>query len=430
LLATLFLGLAMSGAWHHYQKHRRSFWYFGALVMTLTVVLIFYLNFKYGASQDPQLDAPHEVRDRDYFYLWSFSALGVWIALGLASLWAGMASLLPSRAGAMATPRRLLLVAPLVVAVAMVPLWSNWSAASRRGDTTTVAFAHDLLNSVEPYAVLVTAGDNDTFPLWYAQEVEGIRKDVVVVVLSLMNTDWFARGILRRPIYTYDATNGPAVYRSGVWPKPKSPPLKMTLAQADSVPQYAVLREPVVFRGAGLDVTIDPRNLSPDGSGGGILERADILVLRMISDSWPQRPVYISRTTGGYAQRMGLGDHMLTQGLAQALIRSPGTAASDVVRIEGDGWFDVARSRLLWRDVFQGPAAVLRKGTWVDRPSLSAPFAYFVAGTSLAQILQQRGDTASAGSINDTLKKMARVMRIDDLFEPTPGASSSEAERK
>ncbi len=418
IVATLFLGLAMRGGWQHYQRHRQSFWYFGALVMGLTVVLIFYLNFRYGASQDPQLEVPHEVRDRDYFYLWSYSALGVWIALGLASLWQGMASLLrPSWDGSGAS-RRLLLVATPLLALALVPLVSNWSAASRRDDTTTVAFAHDLLNSVEPYAVLVTSGDNDTFPLWYAQEVEGIRRDVTVVVLSLMNTDWFARGILRRPTYAYDVASGPALYRSGSWPKLTSSPLKMTLAEADSLPQYVLLREPVVFRGAGLKVTIDPKNLSPDGSGGGILERADILVLRMIADSWPQRRVYISRTTGGYAQRMGLSAHVLTQGLAQAVVQSPVTAGSDVVWIEGDGWYDVARSRALWDDVFQGPAAILRKGTWVDRPSLSAPFAYFVAGTTLAQVLHQRGDTSSAASVNDTLKGIARVMRIEDLVEP------------
>src|SRR5690349_13483372 len=84
--------------------------------------------------------------------------------------------------------RGLLLASPVLL-VALVPLVANWHYAQRRGDYTTIAFARDLLDSVEPYGVLVTYGDNDTFPLWYAQEVDGIRKDVTVAVLSLLNTD-------------------------------------------------------------------------------------------------------------------------------------------------------------------------------------------------------------------------------------------------
>ncbi|MFL5613567.1 MAG: hypothetical protein ACJ796_07905 [Gemmatimonadaceae bacterium] len=116
--------------------------------------------------------------------------------------------------------RRGLLLASPVLLVAFVPLVANWQHAPRSGDYTTAAFAQDLLNSVEPYGVLVTYGDNDTFPLWYVHEVEGIRKDVTVAVLSLLNTDWYVRGIIRRPIYQYDWAKGPAIYRDGSWPKP------------------------------------------------------------------------------------------------------------------------------------------------------------------------------------------------------------------
>ena len=84
LLAAAFLVLGLFGGWVHFQRDRRSFWYFGSLMFTMTLVLIYYLNFKLGASQDPASQAPHEVRDRDYFFLWSFSAWGVWAALGLA----------------------------------------------------------------------------------------------------------------------------------------------------------------------------------------------------------------------------------------------------------------------------------------------------------------------------------------------------------
>jgi hypothetical protein len=175
----------------------------------MTLVLIYYLNFKYGASQSPELvGVAREVRDRDYFYLWSFSAWGVWAALGLVAAWESLAELFGREQvseGRMVverpTRRSFGLAAP-VLALALIPLFTNWTTASRAGQTDTADFAKDLLNSVEPYGVLITVGDNDTFPLWYAQEVEGVRRDVLVANTSLLNTDWYTRQLIRRPVYT------------------------------------------------------------------------------------------------------------------------------------------------------------------------------------------------------------------------------------
>src|SRR6185437_3436352 len=149
-------------------------------------------------------------------------------------------------------------VASPVLAIALVPLFCNWTSASRAKHRATRDMAADLLNSVEPYGVLITVGDNDTFPLWYAQEVEGIRRDVVVAETSLLNTDWYVRQLIRRPIYAYDAAKGPAIYRNQNWTKPSKPPLDMTLVEADSVPPYYGLTGPMVFTAGPLHATIDP----------------------------------------------------------------------------------------------------------------------------------------------------------------------------
>src|SRR5579872_5846335 len=120
LLAATFLVLGVVGAWVHFKADRSSFWYFGTLMFTMTLLLVYYLNFKLGASQDPASQAPHEVRDRDYFFLWSYSAWGVWAALGLAYLWESLAALVPARNHAR-------LASAPVLALALVPLAGNWA---------------------------------------------------------------------------------------------------------------------------------------------------------------------------------------------------------------------------------------------------------------------------------------------------------------
>src|SRR5205085_2721900 len=203
-----------------------------------------YMNFKYGASQSPELgnSVQREVRDRDYFYIWSFSTWGVWAALGLVWVWESIAALFGSDQVKLGRqyveqPReRSWLLASPTLALALIPLFGNWKQASRANQKDTAAFAKDLLNSVEPYGILVTVGDNDTFPLWYAQEVEGIRKDVIIANTSLLNTDWYTRQLVRRPVYEYDAAKGPAIYRNQQWPKPTKPPITMSMKELDAIP--------------------------------------------------------------------------------------------------------------------------------------------------------------------------------------------------
>jgi len=420
LLAATFFVLGLVGAGLHYQRHRQSFWYFGTLMFTMTLLLIYYLNFKLGNSQDPQSQAPHEVRDRDYFFLWSFSAWGVWAALGLVYIWESIAALIGTRevrdgrtSLTEPTPRSWLTASPALL-LAAVPLTSNWSVASRGQHHATRDVAADMLNSVEPYGVLVTVGDNDTFPLWYAQEVEGIRRDVVVANTSLLNTEWYARQIIRRPIYPYEAAKGPAIYRDKQWVKPTTPPIHMTFDDADHVPEYYQLTQPMEFNTRDIHATIDPRKLEY-----GVLQRADALVLRMIQDAWPERPIYFARSAVGYPRTLGLENYVITQGLASKLFIPPanGTQTRDTLLIQGDGWLDVARTQTLWNDVFKGHHSVIKEGQWVDRPSVSMPALYVFMGAELADVLRATGRAAEANKVFATTKEVAAVTRLDGLIQ-------------
>ncbi|HTJ21679.1 MAG TPA: DUF2723 domain-containing protein, partial [Gemmatimonadaceae bacterium] len=416
LLAASFLVLGLIGGWVHYSRDRKTFWYFGALMFTTTLLLIYYLNFKLGASQDPASPQEHEVRDRDYFFIWSFSAWGVWVALGLTHVWESIAALVGTRQRRVGKDtiveptRRAWLTASPVLLLAAVPAFGNWRSASRAHHTATRNVAADLLNSVEPYGVLITVGDNDTFPLWYAQEVEGIRRDVVVANTSLLNTDWYVRQLIRRPVYDYDEANGPDVYRNHRWRKPAQAPLHMTMADADAVPAYYELHGPMQFNSGPFHATIDPGNLQY-----GVLQRADAFVLRMIQDAWTERPIYFARSAGGYPRSLGLGDDVLTQGLASKLFVPPPSATRDTIYVQGDGWLDVARTKALWDHVFTGYQSVIKEGQWIDRPSASMPALYIFAGAELADALRVRGEAAAANRILATTRQVATTVHLDDL---------------
>jgi hypothetical protein len=421
MLATLFLLLGGLGGYVHWKRDRKSFAYFGPLVFMVTLALIYYMNFKYGSSQSPELgdNVAREVRDRDYFYLWSFSALSVWIALGLVFVWETIAALIGServRVGdeTLDLPkRRSWLLATPVLALALIPLLANWKSASRAGQTDTADFAADLLNSVEPYGILVTAGDNDTFPLWYAQEVEGIRRDVIVACMSLLNTDWYTRQLIRRPIYEYDSLHGPAIYRGKVWKKPSGSPIALTMDQSDAVPSVIELSAPQTFRKEGTDIVV---NIQPRSFGDfGGLERADLFVLYMIRDGFPERPFYFSRTTGGYPEEMGFAPYTVTTGLARKLLPHLPMAGNGIVPVPGGGWLDAETTRVLWETVFKAPKSIAQRKLWVDRPSAGIPFLYIRTGLDLTRALAQAERTEEAARIRAQVDAIARATQLEDV---------------
>jgi hypothetical protein len=454
ILGAVFLMLGFFGGYVHWRRDKRSFAYFGPLIFSVTLALIYYLNFKYGASQggiECDRSVPCEVRDRDYFFLWSFSAWSVWAALGLVFVWESIAALAGARREKVGNEyvevpfRKSWLQTSPILLIGLIPLFGNWRAASRSGETDTADFARDMLNSVEPYGVLITVGDNDTFPIWYAQEVEGVRRDVVLINTSLANTDWYPRQIIRRPIFEYDREKGPAIYNYKDWPKPSGPPLRMSLDEVDGIALAEELRTPMMFAIPGTEIraTINKADRT--------FWKADYVVLRALQDSKDERPVYFSRTSGNYGYELGLLDHLLTQGLAQkVLMEKPTGSGKDTVRLE-DGWFDVQRTKALWDSVYTAPASLLEKNKWIDFPSQGIPYLFVATGVTLGHVLQLTGDNAGARNvllktadlvdavkleigmgwvgISDSLRNMVRAIGADTsepkALIPLPGKSDS-----
>lgn len=305
------------------------------------------------------------------------------------------------------SPRAWILTSPILL-LALVPLFANYRAASRAGQTFTRDWAVDLLNSVEPYGILVTGGDNDTFPLWYAQEVEGVRRDVTVAVTSLLGTDWYVRGIIRRPIWPYDPAAGPAIYRATSWSRPEGPALRMTMSEADAIPPYVQFGAPQQFVKDSIVATIP----------AGVLTRDQIIVLRFIKDSFPERPVYFS--SASIARPLGLGPYIVTQGLAYKLVEHPVRATGTAIVQTPYGLLDVPRSRALWAS-YSAPKSLIRQGDWVDSSSVGIPFSYVLSAYMLSQALDRQGDRATSDQLMRTTLEMAHAAHLDALFRGRTG---------
>jgi tetratricopeptide (TPR) repeat protein len=169
--------LTIAGAIVHLRRDRRSGALLGILFLLLGPAMAIYLNFRQG-----------EVRERDYFFVQNFMYMAIWTGIGAAWLADWVRDQLK---GERAQTLGLAAASVLLVFMSLLPLAQNWRSHDRRGFFVARDYAYNILMGLDQNAMIFTNGDNDTFPLWYIQEVEGIRKDVRVVNLSLLNTDWY-----------------------------------------------------------------------------------------------------------------------------------------------------------------------------------------------------------------------------------------------
>ncbi len=399
----LFLGLGLFGAAQHYKRDRKSFAYLAILFVTLSFGLVYYMNFKYGFGQVQARGMDYglsEVRERDYFFLISFSLWGLWAGLGLVGVWLHLQESVKSANRAWVTSP--------VLGVALLPLVLNWSYADRSDDYATRNLAYNLLQSVEPYGVLFTHGDNDTFPLWYLQEVEGIRRDVTVIVGTYLNTDWYAKQLrgLTSPCPTpdawaadptrilcqrpFDPSTAPAFYGNPTPPTRTILPLtdeEIHAVMASAIP----LPEDVIFEARGMQARIP---------GQRYLTPSDQLILTIIKEAWGDRPIFFA-STGDAHRQLGLGPFVTRTGLAYKLTTPE--EAQRYLEMPRDSpyypilgaYLDADRHRQLVWEVFQY-GDLINRPSWPDDATRGFPTYYANAHLALAQAEGMLGNEQAA----------------------------------
>jgi hypothetical protein len=375
------------GAVHHFFKDWKRALAVGVLFLLTGYAIIIYLN-----QPDPQ------PRERDYSYVGSFFAFALWIGIGLAGVLEWIGEALRNKVKL----RRAVYVAACMVLFAVVPLnlfAFNFESHDRSGNYVAYDYSYNILQTCEPNAIVFTNGDNDTFPLWFLQEVYGIRKDVRVVCLSLLNTDWYIKQLRdqepRVPVLMSDQEIEQLTHVR--W-QPQTLKLPVSRAVQKEVKEsFAGLGiDPMTPIPDSVEFTLQPTYPAENPS---ILQIKDIMVIRILLASQWKRPVYFAITVSR-ENTLGLNAFLRMDGLAQKVVpyKTGDRVASVILR---NNLLDKYQYRNL-----NNPA--VHYNTGIKRLMLNLRQTFL----ALARHYINRGDNSNAISI---LEAMNRKIPMDIL---------------
>ncbi|EON76932.1 membrane protein, putative [Lunatimonas lonarensis] len=325
--------LGLIGMFFQARYDSRSFWVTMMLFLMMGVILVLYLN-----------SPPVEPRERDYIYVGSFYAFAIWIGFGVMALASQLTRI--NRNGVMASAIALGITLP----VPLIMATQNWNDHDRSDRFFSVDSARNFLASCEPNAILFTGGDNDTFPLWYVQEVEGFRTDVRVIVLSYFDTDWYVKQ-MERPVNESAALEFTLEYEN--YKKGTNDVLYVVERNLESIPlkEYLkllknnsdLLRLTSNYSGnlftvpsRNLTLNIDPESVMEQGIippqfedlvipqlniriRGNYITKGSLMLLDLIATNDWKRPIYFNNTslaTIGF----DLSNHVVMEGLTYRLL--------------------------------------------------------------------------------------------------------------
>ena len=327
--------LGVIGLVFHFQKDKKSFWVLTVLFLFTGIALKFYLN-----------ERPFEPRERDYALVGSFYVFAIWIGFGLYALFDLFADYMKPR---LALP----LAFVLCLSVPSVLASENWDDHDRSNRYTTLAMAKNYLDGVDKNGILFSIGDNDTFALWYAQEIEGYRRDVRVINTSLFATQWYIDQMRRKayssePVETYlehdDYTYGT---NEAVWYQ-EDPRLPDTLLidkwikyiKSDNRSTKAELESGQMvntFPTKNLSVPVDKNTVLENGIvaqkyedkiedtvhielSNSIIYKNRLLMLDLLANADWERPIYFTGGSYSDGDYIWLKDHLQLNGMVYKLV--------------------------------------------------------------------------------------------------------------
>lgn len=354
--------LGLAGMFFQLNRDNKNWGIILLLFVMTGIAIVVYLN-----------QYPNQPRERDYAYAGSFYFFSVWIGMGVLALFDGLSKLISEKIAAPAAGLLCFLAVPVIMGT------ENWNDHDRSGRYLARDVASDYLNSCAPDAILFTNGDNDTFPLWYDQEVEGTRTDIRVCNLMLLNTDWY---IDQMKCKTYGSAPLPVTlpvqkYYDGInnqlfiVEKTKDPvdistiidfvksDNKATKVQVsnteilDIIPSRTI-RIPIDKAKVLASGTVKPEDadkivpyIDIKLKGNSIL-KSQLIVLDILAHNNWERPVYF--VTGYHNDALGLEEYFQLEGLAYRLvpIKSQNKNWLDYGRIDTDILYQNMVKKFVW----------------------------------------------------------------------------------
>lgn len=433
-LLPLLLGLF--GAVYHFSRDERRALAVLALFLATGLGIVLYLN-----------QTPMQPRPRDYSFVANIFAVGLWVGLGAAGVLESLAAGLRSRRvqgpAVRAAGGTVLVVLALAVPGQM--LHENYDDHDRSGRTVARDYAYNLLTSVAKDSILFTYGDNDTYPLWYLQNVEGVRPDVRVVNLSLLGTPWYIQQLKQSsnasapvPLSLSDEQIENLRYRRWSAREVTLPVQKQELfAHQPAVQQVVTEAHPLETP---MSWTLRGRSLGGDQRALSVADQVVYNVVRTNAENGWSRPVYFSVTTPSSAH-LNLEPYFQLEGLAHRVvpIRHDVSGGRVVLGLTETRFADFRLTNLDDPDVYYGDTTRGLVGThyrlWpaytgrrlaekgypdrarqlLDRFTEGVPFDVIPADSSIRLRVAQAYRTADAPRRAKTIAESTEPLVLDDL---------------
>ncbi len=321
--------LGLFGLYYHYRKDWKM-----ASVFLVMFIFLGYLTAFYQNQQQPQ------PRERDYFYVGAFFVYSLWIALGIRGLLDLVIEQFKESKISRFAAYFIMIFGILLVPVNM--FFSNYFDHDRSRNYVPWDYSYNLLQSVAPNAILFTNGDNDTFPLWYLQDVEGVRRDVRIANLSLLNTNWYIKQLknttpfgtakIKMTLSDRDIKNiGPQRWESQKIVLPVS---------KETFKKFGVTDTSVINKGK-IEWTM---NSTLQFGTVKAIKAQDITVLSMIMANKFKRPIYFAVTVSDDS-RIGLNSYMQMEGMAYRLTPKKGPRNTEYIN-----------EKIMRQDLFNEPS--------------------------------------------------------------------------